>query len=134
MHLTGNALHFELSKGLHVLYRMVFFLFYFHCPSVWQSQETVTLAVLTVFLIGRVGEVEHSVLLQSSSCYCRIHQRVVKVQLIYGQGQPTVTAAYHRTTPAVVVVLVPYVDDDGAVCHLNRLQKEQRGRQGLKLG
>lgn len=87
-------------------------------------------AVLTVLLIGGVGEVEHAVLLQSSSCYCRIHQRVVKVQLIYGQGQPAVAAAYHHTTPTVVVVLVPYVDDDAAVWHLHRLQK--RGRQGGK--
>lgn len=76
-----------------------------------------------MLLVGGVGEVEHSVLLQSSSCYCRVHQRVVKVQLIYGQGQSTVTAAYHHTTPTVVVVLVPHIDDDAAVRHLNQLQR-----------
>lgn len=75
-----------------------------------------------MLVVGGVGEVEHSVLLQSSSRYNRIHQRVVKVQIVYGQGQPTVSAADHHATPTVVVVLVPHVDDDAAVLHLNRLQ------------
>lgn len=86
------------------------------------------LLVLTVLLIGGVGEVEHSVFLQSSSCYCRIHQLVVKEQVVYRQGLSAVKAAYDHTTPTVVVVLVPHVDDDAAVRHLNRLQ---RGREGL---
>lgn len=74
-----------------------------------------------MLLIGRVSEVKHSILLQSSCCYCRIHQRVVEVQIIYGQGQSAITAAHHHTTPTVVVVLVPHIDDDAAVCHLNWL-------------
>ena len=85
------------------------------------------LLVLTVLLIGRVGEVEHSVFLQSSSCDCRIHQLVVKEQIVYGQGLSTVQAAHDHATPTVVVVLVPHVDDDAAVHHLNRLQRSRGG-------
>lgn len=75
-----------------------------------------------MLVVGGVGEVEHSVLLQRSSRYNRIHQRVVKVQIVYRQGHPTVSAADHHATPTVVVVLVPHVDDDAAVHHLNWLQ------------
>lgn len=83
-------------------------------------------AVLTMYLIRGVGEVQHTIFLQSSSCYCRIYQRVVKVQLIHGQGQSPVTAADHHAAPAVIVVLVPHVDDNAAVRHLKRLRGQKR--------
>ncbi len=88
-------------------------------------------SLLTVLLVGGVGEEEHSVFLQSSSCHCRIHQRVVKVQIVYGQGQSAVVAAHHHAAPTVVVVLVPHIDDDAAVHHLNGLQRGREGGKGL---
>ena len=72
-----------------------------------------------------VGEVDHSVFLQRSSCYYRIHQRVVEKQLFYWEGQPSIAAVRHNATMTVVVVLVPDVDHDAAVHHLNWLQKER---------
>lgn len=87
-------------------------------------------AVLTFLLIGGVGEVEHSVLLQGSSCDCRIHQRVVEVHAVDGQGQAAVQAANQHPTVAVVVVLVSRVDDDAAIRHFERLQRcNERGRR-----
>lgn len=84
---------------------------------------------LTLLLAGRVGEVQHSVFLQSSRRHHRIHQRVVEEQVIYGQGQTSVIAAHHHATPAVVVVLVPHIDDDAAVRHLDRLRSHRDDRK-----
>lgn len=72
--------------------------------------------------MGRVGEVQNSVLLQNPGCHCRVHQRVVKVELLHGEAQAPVQAAHHHTTVAAIEVLVPNVDDDAAVRHLHRLQ------------
>lgn len=78
-------------------------------------------------LVRRVREVQHAVFLQSPCCYCGIHQRVVEVQLVYGERHAPVEAAHHDATPAVVVVLVPDIDYDATVCHLHELQRRREG-------
>lgn len=79
--------------------------------------------------MGRVGEVHDAILLQSPGCHCRIHQRVVKVQLVYGEGHSPVQAAYYDATPAVIIVLVSNIDDDAAVSHLHGLQRCRKRRK-----
>lgn len=78
-------------------------------------------------LVRGVREVQHAVFLQNPCCYCGIHQRVVKVQLFYGDRHAPVEAAHHDATPAVVVVLVPNIDYDATICHLHRLQRHTEG-------
>lgn len=78
-------------------------------------------------LVRRVREVQHVVFLQSPCCYHGIHQRVVEVQLVYGERHPPVQAAHQDATPAVVVVLVPDVDEDATVRHLHGLQRHTKG-------
>ena len=87
--------------------------------------------ILTVVLAGGVDEEHHSLFQQRRGCHCRIHQLVVEVHVLYGQGHSRVTAARHYATPAVVVVLVPHIDDDAAVPHLDRLQEHGEGGESL---
>lgn len=85
-------------------------------------------ALRTFILIGRVGEVKHSVLLHGSGRDHRIHQCVVKVQSVDGQRHAAVQAANHHTAAAVVVVLVSHIDDNAAILHFKRLWGVHRRR------
>lgn len=91
-------------------------------------------ALRTFILIGRVGEVKHSVLLHGSGRDHRIHQRVVEVQSVNGQRLAAVQAAHHYAAAAVVVVLVSHVDDNAAVLHFERLWGVHRRRRSRAVG
>lgn len=71
-----------------------------------------------------VGEIDHSLFLQSSSCDDRVNQLVVKIQFVYGQRQPSVEATHNHTTPTVVVVLVSHIDDNAAIVQFKWLWME----------
>lgn len=86
----------------------------------------INLPLRTFILIGRVGEVKHSVLLHGCSRDHRVHQLVVEVHSVDGQGHSAVQAASHNAAAAVVVVLVPHVDDNAAILHFKRLLGVQR--------
>lgn len=88
------------------------------------------LPLRTFILIGRVGEVKHSVLLHGSGCHHGIHQGVVEVNGLDGQSLSAVQTANYDAAAAVVVVLVSHVDDNAAILHFERLggaQKEEEG-------
>ena len=73
---------------------------------------------LTVLLIGWVGEEEDPLFLQGPGSHRRVHECVVKHQLVHRQGLPSIQTPHHYAAPTVVVVVVADVNYNTAVFHL----------------
>ena len=86
--------------------------------------------IFTLLGAGRVGEVQLPLFLQHARRHRGVNEGLVEEQLLHRQGLPSVQAAHHYATPAVVLVLVPHVHQDAAVAQLHRLGRGGGGRGG----